>query len=741
MKRYHAQSTNPAMYEPFCRTYRAFETSYRANMPFVLFIQIGKFLETYHESAKCVHELLGMKMSYKGPNNVPAAGFPLCSAEKHIATLCSHGYSVIQTIQTENAETKKQRLNNGDQHQKIQRTTLPGITMNFITDRPLCIIQGDAILFFFSETNQYSIFQVPSNDSVLCKLMEYRPCEIICSSTISFIPSIKHILPQIIVRQYFEMGFTINHTLEKFLSILSRKDTQLVEKNQIPIPKCNLDARTVINLTLFGTQHSLLTAMGSKMTKEAHLSLINMLHNPISDQNAILQQQKRIQVIMENDFLDILYNAKPKKNSLATYRHPLHKDPMKFVVTEANVRKHLQIIEKTILEMNLWSIWISKLRANIPYLEIDVPLDINWKPSEFIFTPIQSFDDQVREIGVAFANTYLVDVKIGTSAMFKNFFETSVSNESQVRNIEEATMVSKTKQVIRFDTPTLQKARLNSADHSAKLFTILAKEISNWMNQFQKWIKPVQFEKYAQIERDICLAYYFKHLENNTCFPTFDSTLPQGHAELTNLSLPIEMTGKSHQTWIPTATYGRYILYGSNGSGKTTHMRSIAINMLLAHCGLPVLATIFRLKEPVDSIRMRFGSNDCLAEGKSSFLVELEHMKMIADTMTEKSAIFIDELGCSCDCASGAKICKFFLEQLDKTNCFFVFATHYDLSSVQIQTNGLPSFMEMGIEDGAYTFYCQAHGQNTTNKNVVCVAEKCGIPANVLYMTERILMN
>jgi len=715
------------MHEAFARSYSSFQKSFlRSSIPFVLFIQLGKFLETYDDSARTIHELLGMKLSKKG-DNVDSAGFPICSAEKHIRALCLKGYAVIQTVQTEDAETKKQRLENGSYHKNIQRTTIPITTINFVDDRPLCIIQGDSVLLFFSETNAFSVFHAPSNDDIICKLMEFMPCEIILSSTATSVAkTIRHLLPMVVIRQYFEMGFTAKHTLQKYLKIVLRTNLELFERSEVPVAKCHLDARTVLNLTLFGSEHSLVKTLGSEMTKQAKVSLVSMLHNPVADVGAITHQQQRIRTMMQNDYLDILHSSKPKKNTLATLRHALHKDTTKFVFTEKNVRKHLEIIQKTCLEMDLWRVWMGKLQSCMLVDEAKVHAAYySWDHSTN-FTAMILDDRRFTELLADFSQNYLMDCRIASSGMFKHFFESNASNESKVRSIQEATIVSKTKQVIRFDTASLQRERLHAAEQSTRLFTTIAIEIVAWMDQFQEHIQPTVYEQFATIERDLCLAYYFKHFEGSYTFPTFG----EPSTELMDLYLPETMTGKNN--WVKNNSTEQFIiLKGSNGSGKTSFMRSVAINLLLAHCGLPVFASSFRLKDVMDAIRMRFGSNDCLATGKSSFVVEMEHMKLISETMTAHSALFIDELGCSCDAGSGKKICEFFIKMIQEKSGLCVFATHFDLTAGTVK--------EMGMCDGEYTYAIQDYGRNDSNENVVALAEKCEFPSSVLYQMQSIL--
>jgi DNA mismatch repair protein MutS len=249
--------------------------------------------------------------------------------------------------------------------------------------------------------------------------------------------------------------------------------------------------------------------------------------------------------------------------------------------------------------------------------------------------------------------------------------------------------------------------------------------VIQWLETFQETFSPLLFEKLAEIECYVSLAYFFKHTTQSITWPEFDETV-----QACTMELPTKMT--NIEDWVKNNSTDQFILLkGSNGSGKTSYMRTLAINLLLAHCGLPVFATNFQTNI-LDSIFMRIGSSDCLAEGKSSFVVEMQHMKSIADTMTSNSALFIDELGCSCDGESGKKICEYFINKIQETGCLCVFATHFDLKAEIVK--------EMGMNDGNYTYRIQDYGKNNSNKNAIAVAERCGFPSSVLYFAERLLI-
>ena len=86
------------------------------------------------------------------------------------------------------------------------------------------------------------------------------------------------------------------------------------------------------------------------------------------------------------------------------------------------------------------------------------------------------------------------------------------------------------------------------------------------------------------------------------------------------------------------------LITGSNMAGKSTYLRSIGINTVLAMAGAPVCASAFTLS-PVQIISsMRIADN--LEESTSTFYAELKKLKAIIDRVNagEKIFILLDEI-------------------------------------------------------------------------------------------------
>lgn len=71
------------------------------------------------------------------------------------------------------------------------------------------------------------------------------------------------------------------------------------------------------------------------------------------------------------------------------------------------------------------------------------------------------------------------------------------------------------------------------------------------------------------------------------------------------------------------------LVTGSNMSGKSTLLRSIGLNVILAHLGAPVCAESMRLSPTRIETSMRI--QDSLADGVSFFMAELKRLKQIVD--------------------------------------------------------------------------------------------------------------
>ena len=170
------------------------------------------------------------------------------------------------------------------------------------------------------------------------------------------------------------------------------------------------------------------------------------------------------------------------------------------------------------------------------------------------------------------------------------------------------------------------------------------------------------------------------------------------------------------------------LITGSNMAGKSTFLRSIGVNMILAYAGSCVCAETFTVSvaELMSSMRIE----DNLAENTSTFYAELKKIKSIIDAVNEDRKVFIllDEIlrgTNSLDRHTGSKA---LIQQLIKKHAIAVIATHdIELSKLEndfpssiknyhfdVQVNDDKLFFDYKLKDGI----CQSMNASVLMKQI-----------------------
>ncbi len=136
-----------------------------------------------------------------------------------------------------------------------------------------------------------------------------------------------------------------------------------------------------------------------------------------------------------------------------------------------------------------------------------------------------------------------------------------------------------------------------------------------------------------------------------------------------------------------------WLLYGMNASGKSSLMKSIGVNVLLAQAGSYVPATIFKLK-PFKSILTRILNQDSIWAGLSSFAVEVSELRDIFQKADARSLVLGDELCSGTESVSATSLVAAGIQHLHEKQSRFVFATHlHDL----MKLSKITSLPDLGI--------------------------------------------
>ena len=117
------------------------------------------------------------------------------------------------------------------------------------------------------------------------------------------------------------------------------------------------------------------------------------------------------------------------------------------------------------------------------------------------------------------------------------------------------------------------------------------------------------------------------------------------------------------------------LLFGTNACGKSTFMKAVGLNIIMAQAGLFVAADTFVFK-PYNQIFTRILNNDNIFRSQSSFAVEIQELKSILNRADENSLILGDELCSGTETTSALCIISAGLDLLCKRRSTFIFTSH-----------------------------------------------------------------
>ena len=173
------------------------------------------------------------------------------------------------------------------------------------------------------------------------------------------------------------------------------------------------------------------------------------------------------------------------------------------------------------------------------------------------------------------------------------------------------------------------------------------------------------------------------------------------------------------------------LVTGSNMSGKTTFLRTLGCNLILAQCGAPVCATSFSFTPMV--IRGSIRVSDSLQEHTSYFMAELKRLQQIIHFLQQQTVpvlILIDEILRGTNSEDKTYGSEQFIKKLIRYRCLTLFATHdLTLSRLEEELPGQVSnyCFESTIRNGELLFDYTLQRGVAKNKNASFLMEKMEI--------------
>jgi DNA mismatch repair protein MutS len=186
------------------------------------------------------------------------------------------------------------------------------------------------------------------------------------------------------------------------------------------------------------------------------------------------------------------------------------------------------------------------------------------------------------------------------------------------------------------------------------------------------------------------------------------------------------------------------ILYGSNDCGKTTLMKSVGLNILLAQCGSFVAAQSFEFY-PFENILTRLSGTDNMYKGQGSFAVEASELRDITQRCSSKSLVLGDELCRGTEQTTAIGIVTGSIMYINEKDTNFILATHLhtlpnlqdirnlsnrvQIKHLQVKRDPLTNTLEYVRK------ICDGPGDANYG---IAVGRSQGIPEEILFVAERI---
>ena len=272
-----------------------------------------------------------------------------------------------------------------------------------------------------------------------------------------------------------------------------------------------------------------------------------------------------------------------------------------------------------------------------------------------------------------------------------------------------------------------------------ELFVALVKKIMPYIGAVQKTAA-------ALAEMDCLLGFAELAVKNNYVSPELNQghtlEIKQGRHPVIERQLPEDNPYIANDVFLDRESQQIIMITGPNMSGKSALLRQTALIVIMAQMGSFVPAQAVTMGV-VDKIFTRVGASDNIAQGESTFMVEMNETASILNNVSERSLILLDEIGRGTSTYDGISIAWAISEYLHEhpTRAKTLFATHYhELNEMTKSFERIKNFnVSIKELDDTVLFLRTLVSGGSEHSFGIHVAKMAGMPAAVIQRSEAIL--
>lgn len=333
--------------------------------------------------------------------------------------------------------------------------------------------------------------------------------------------------------------------------------------------------------------------------------------------------------------------------------------------------------------------------------------------------------------------TGIKNLKIKYNRVFGYFFDVTNSFKDMVPDyfIRKQTLANSE----RYTTDELTRLSDVILGAEDKLFGMEYDEFCRLRDYLESQIVRVQKTAGQIALIDVLASLSYVAMRNNYVRPHINDN---GVIEIHGGRHPVVEMMTMDDSFIPNDTYldetanRIMIITGPNMAGKSTYMRQTALICLMAQLGSFVPADSADISVS-DRIFTRVGASDDLAQGQSTFMVEMSEVANILRNATRNSLIIMDEIGRGTSTFDGLSIAWSVVEYIaDKefVGAKTLFATHYhELTELEGKLSSVNNYCIAIKQEGDHLVFLRKIIRGGADRSYgIEVAKLAGIPNEVI---------
>lgn len=212
--------------------------------------------------------------------------------------------------------------------------------------------------------------------------------------------------------------------------------------------------------------------------------------------------------------------------------------------------------------------------------------------------------------------------------------------------------------------------------------------LNNFNNILLYWGKKIGYIDFINSGAISAIKYHYSKPIIEKTDNSYFNSINMRHPIVEIISKDYEY--KPHNISLGDLNNSGILLYGINSSGKSTLMKSIGLNIILAQIGYFVACEKF-IFSPYHALFTRIHNNDNIYKGLSSFMVELIELSSILKRNNSNTLVIADEVCKGSEHKSSTIMVAYMLKTLCESNTSFITASHLheliNLETVKLLNN------------------------------------------------------